>query len=60
MTKFGCPSRFIALVRQFHDGMQAHAQNDGEYSGPFLVNNGVKQVGVLVSTLFSMMILPCS
>ena len=23
IAKFGCPSRFIAMVRQFHDGMQA-------------------------------------
>ena len=23
MAKFGCPPRFIAMVRQFHDGMQA-------------------------------------
>ena len=24
MAKFGCPPRYIAMVRQFHDGMQAH------------------------------------
>ena len=35
MTKFGCPPRYIAMVRQFHDGMQARVQNDGEYSEPF-------------------------
>ena len=29
MAKFGCPSRFIAMVRQFHDSMQARVQNDG-------------------------------
>ena len=23
MTKFGCPPRYIEMVRQFHDGMQA-------------------------------------
>ena len=23
MAKFGCPPRYIAMVRQFHDGMQA-------------------------------------
>ena len=32
MAKFGCPPRFIAVVRQFHDGMQARVQNDGEFS----------------------------
>ena len=50
MAKFGCPAKFIAMVRQFHDGMLARVQNDGEFSDPFPVTNGV-----LASTLFSMM-----
>ena len=54
MAKFGCPPRFIAMVRQFHDGMQARVQNDGEFSEPFEVTNGVKQGCVLAPTLFSM------
>ena len=54
MAKFGCPLRFIAMVRQFHDGMQAHVQNDGEFSEPFEVTNGVKQGCVMAPTLFSM------
>ena len=37
MAKFGCPAKFIAMVRQFHDGMLARVQNDGEFSDPFLV-----------------------
>ena len=32
MAKFGCPPRYIAIVWQFHDGMQARVQNDREYS----------------------------
>ena len=55
MAKFGCPPRFIAMVRQFHDGMQARVQNDGEFSEPFEVTNGVKQGCVLSPALFSMM-----
>ena len=55
MAKFGCPAKFIAMVRQFHDGMLARVQNDGEFSYPFPVTNGVKQGCVLASTLFSMM-----
>ena len=43
MAKFGCPAKFIAIVRQFHDGMLARVQNDGEFSDPFPVTNGVKQ-----------------
>ena len=55
MAKFGCPAKFIAMVRQFHDGMLERVQNDGEFSDPFPVTNGVKQGCVLASTLFSMM-----
>ena len=55
MAKFGCPAKFIAMVRQFHDGMLARVQNDGKLSDPFPVTNGVKQGCVLASTLFSMM-----
>ena len=43
MVKFGCPPRFIEMVRQFHDGMQARVRNDGEVSELFEVTNGVKQ-----------------
>ena len=43
------------MVQQFHDGMQARVQNDGEYSEPFPVTNGVKQSCVMAPTLFSMM-----
>ena len=55
MSKFGCPSKFIKVVRQFHDGMQAQVFDDGESSTPFPVTNGVKQGCVLAPTLFSMM-----
>ena len=54
MAKFG-PPRYIAMVRQFHDGMQARVQNDGEYSEPFSVTNRVKQGCVMAPKLFSMM-----
>ena len=43
------------MVWQFHDGMQASVQNDGEYSEPFPVTNGVKQGCFMAPTLFSMM-----
>ena len=42
MEKFGCPAN-ITMVRQFHDGMLARVQNDGEVSDPFPVTNGVTQ-----------------
>ena len=55
MVKIDCSSRFIAMVRQFHDDMQARVQNDGEFSEPFEVTNGIKQGCVMAPTLFSMM-----
>ena len=55
IIKIGYPPRFIAMVRQLHDGMQARVQNDGEFSELFEVTNGVKQGCVMAPTLFSMM-----
>ena len=42
-------------LRQFHVGTLARVQNDGEFSDPFPMTNGVKQGYVLAHTLFSMM-----
>ena len=39
MAKSGCTPRFIAMVRQFHEGLIARPQNDGECSEPFPVTN---------------------
>ena len=55
MSKFGCPETFIAIVREFHDGMQVSVQDNGDHSEPFNVTNGVKQGCVLAPTLFSLM-----
>ena len=55
MAKFGCPETFIAIVREFHEGMQAAVQDNGTFSRSFSVSNGVKQGCVLAPTLFSMM-----
>ena len=55
MAKFGCLPRFIAVVRQFYDGIQTRMQYDGEFSGLFEVTNGIKQGCVMAPTLFSMM-----
>ena len=43
VEKFGCPSKFIAFVSQFHDGMTARVLEDGDPSATFQVTNGVKQ-----------------
>ncbi|BHF84986.1 hypothetical protein SprV_1002814100 [Sparganum proliferum] len=55
MQKFGCPERFIEMVRQLHDGMMARVTDNGAVSDAFAVTNGVKQGCVLSPTLFSLM-----
>ncbi|BHF75643.1 hypothetical protein SprV_0501873900 [Sparganum proliferum] len=55
MQKFGCPERFIEMVRQLHDGMMARVTDNGAVSEAFAVTNGVKQGCVLAPTLFSLM-----
>ena len=57
MGKYGCPTKFIAIIRQFCDGMLARVQGNGETSTSFPVSNGVKQGCVLALTLFSLMFL---
>ena len=47
----GFPPIFIAMVWQFHDGMQARVQNDGEFSEPF--EGSIRTV--LAPALFNMM-----
>lgn len=39
MAKFECPEKVITIVRQFHDGMLARVQDNGETSEPFPVSN---------------------
>lgn len=46
MENFCCPPRFIMMVRELHDGMQAHIPDDGNQSSPFEVIDGVKQISV--------------
>lgn len=55
LGKFGCPEKLVSLIAQFHDGMQARVQENGDTSEPFPVRNGVKQGCVLAPTLFSIL-----
>ena len=55
MAKYGRPIKFIAMIRQFHDGMLARVQDNGETSAAFPVSNGVKHGCVLALNLVSLM-----
>ncbi|KAJ1109357.1 hypothetical protein NDU88_006719 [Pleurodeles waltl] len=41
--KFGCPCKFVSMVRQFDDVMLARVLDNGDASDAYLVTNGVKQ-----------------
>ena len=55
MAKYGCPQKFITIVRQFHDTMHARVQYNRESSLAFPVTNEVEQRCVLALTHFSIM-----
>ncbi|KAJ1109670.1 hypothetical protein NDU88_007030 [Pleurodeles waltl] len=55
MEKFGCPGKFISMVRHLYDSMLARILENGDSSNAFPVTNGAKQGYVLVPMLFSMM-----
>lgn len=53
MRKFGCPEKFIAITRAFHDGMKASVMVGGEETADFDVTVGVKQGCVVAPVLFN-------
>jgi hypothetical protein len=55
LLKLGCPAKFIEIVKQFYEGMQATVIDSGNESEPFPVTNGVKQGCVMAPTLFSVL-----
>ena len=54
LSKLGCPTKFVNLIRQFHDDMTGQVLSDGEASEPFSISNGVKQGCVLAPILFNL------
>ena len=59
LSKLGCPSKFINLIRLFHDGMSGSILCDGDTSSPFNISNGVKQGCVLAPVLFNLFFHVC-
>ncbi len=53
LHRVGCPSKFVNILRQFHDGMTARVTIGGQESEPFLIRTGVRQGCVLLPVLFS-------
>ncbi|KAK3874528.1 hypothetical protein Pcinc_020546 [Petrolisthes cinctipes] len=54
LARFGCPSDFVTLVRDLHDGMVGRVCHQSSLSGPFSINGDLKQGCVLATTCFSL------
>ena len=54
LARLGCPPKCVNITRQLHEGMKGCVLYDGEQSGSFNINTGVKQGSVIAPTLFSM------
>ncbi len=57
LLQFGCPMKFVNILRQFHDGMTARVTVGGQESSPFSVRKGVRQGCVLAPALFNIFLL---
>ena len=56
LARFGVPPGMLAVIREFHDGMQACLRlDDGERSDKFDVGQGLRQECVLAPPLFNML-----
>ncbi|CAI9723584.1 Hypothetical predicted protein [Octopus vulgaris] len=53
LQRYGCPHKLLAMLRQFHDGMQARVTLGGDQSNYFNVQVGVKQSCVLAPFFFN-------
>ena len=54
LARFGVPPRMLAVIRQFHDGMQVCVRlDDGECSDKFDVGQGFRPGCVLAPLLFN-------
>ena len=54
LTKFGCPAKFVNIIKSLHSGMKVSVAHGTNHSNGFAVTNGVKQGCVFAPTLFSL------
>ena len=52
LLKFGCPTKFVNVLKQLHEGIQARVCSEGQFSDSLPINNGVKQGCVVAPILF--------
>ena len=56
-TKLSCPTKFVNVLKQLHEGMQARVSSEGQFSDSFPINNGVQQSCVVAPILFILHVL---
>ena len=56
LSKYGCPPKFINILKILHDDMSVTVMANGNFTEPFKVKSGVKQGCVAAPTLFSLFI----
>ena len=54
LSKFGCPTQFLAVLHEYHEGMTTRVQVGGQESEPFFVTVGVKQGCDLAPVIFNL------
>ena len=54
LARYGCPPKFIQIIRLFHVDITGQVLSNGEQSDPFSISNGVKQGCVLAPVLFNL------
>ena len=56
LSRYGCPPKFINILKLLHDNMSVTVIANGNTTQPFKVTSGVKQGCVIAPTLFSVFI----
>ena len=54
LSRYGCPEKFLKMLKMLHESMQGRLLADGELTEPFDINTGVKQGCVLAPLLFAL------
>ena len=56
LRRFGCPPKFLTIIRDLHEGAMARIVSQGERSEPFDVNARVRQGCVIAPVVFNLFI----
>ncbi|KAI8495055.1 hypothetical protein Bbelb_270410 [Branchiostoma belcheri] len=54
LKRFGCPGKFIAVLKSLHDGAMVRVLGGGDKSDPFPVCTGVRQGCVIAPVIFNL------